>query len=52
MSFTHRDELDHIKMIYTPQQIKSMWESCFPKIEKSNKKVIITSTPKSSKNEN
>lgn len=43
--YRHLDELHHLKIFYSPEEIKKMWEECFPKISKSHKKPIITKTP-------
>lgn len=40
------DELEDLKIRYTPEQLKKMWEDAYPKPIETNNKVIITRTPK------
>jgi hypothetical protein len=40
------DDLEDLKRRYTPEQIKRMWENCYPKSSEISGKVIITGTPR------
>jgi hypothetical protein len=40
------DDLEDLKRIYTPEQIKKMWDECYPKSSEIIGTPIITGTPK------
>jgi len=40
------DDLEDLKRRYTPEQIKKMWEDCYPKSSEIIDTPIITGTPK------
>jgi len=40
------DDLEDLKRIYTPEQIKKMWDECYPKSSEIIGVPIITGTPK------
>jgi hypothetical protein len=40
------DDLEDLKRRYTPEQIKKMWEDCYPKSSEIIGTPIITGTPK------
>jgi hypothetical protein len=45
-NYSISDDLEDLKRRYTPEQLKKMWEDCYPKSSEISGKVLITGISK------